>query len=68
MLNEQEKRQAIALFGNDSSKDLVIRLITHSLLGSATITAPEIKKCLHTVESLLNTEEKKVNTPDRSVE
>lgn len=68
MLNEQETKKAVALFGNNESKDLVLRLINHALLSSSTITAPEIRKCLSAVESTLSTKEKKVNTPNRNAE
>ena len=68
MLNELERKQVKAIFGHKEAQDLAQRLLTHALLSSSTITAPEIRTCLNTIEDLLSTKEKKVNAPIRDAE
>lgn len=63
MLNEKDIKLINGLLNKTDYKDAMLRMFTVSLLGSTTITAPEIQKCLMLLENYLYmdfTEEEKV--------
>ena len=54
MINEKDIQTLNGRLHKQEYKDLAIRLFAVSLLGSTTITAPEIQKCLMILENYLN--------------
>ena len=67
MLNEKDIQLMVGLLNKQEYKDVALRMFAVSLLGSTTITAPEIQKCLILLENYLNyvapdnTKVKKIN-------
>ena len=53
MFNQQDQNVIHAQLAKQEHKDIAIRMFAMALLGSTSITAPEIQKCLMLLENYL---------------
>ena len=53
MLNEQDLKTLNVRLNKQEYKDMALRMFALALFASTTITAPEIQRCLMTIENYL---------------